>query len=202
MARCSWTPGRARRWCRAATSSYLSRPLLLAFDIGNTETTVGLFAGDRLEAHWRLHSTPHRTPDEWAAAFTAHLTQAGHSTQEIRAAIVASVAPPVTESLCDGIEAATTREPLRVDARSKLPMVLDVDEPLTVGADRIVNTLAAAALFKKDTIVVDFGTATTFDCITVAGGVRFIGCVIMPGLRTASDQLLHKTANPRATELA
>src|SRR5439155_2391 len=84
-------------------SSYLSRPMLLAFDIGNTETTVGLFAGDRLEAHWRLHSTPHRTPDEWAAAFTAHLTQAGHSTQEIRAAIVASVAPPVTESLCDGI---------------------------------------------------------------------------------------------------
>jgi type III pantothenate kinase len=177
--------------------------MLLAFDIGNTETTVGLFAGDRLEAHWRLHSTPHRTPDEWASAFTAHLTHAGHSTQEIRAAIVASVAPPVTESLCEGIEAATTRVPLRVDARSKLPMVLDVDEPLTVGADRIVNTLAAAALFKKDTIVVDFGTATTFDCITVGrtGGPRFIGGVIMPGLRTASDELVRKTSKLPATEL-
>ncbi len=177
--------------------------MLLAFDIGNTETTVGLFAGDRLEAHWRLHSTPHRTPDEWAAAFTAHLTQAGHSTQAIRAAIVASVAPPVTESLCDGIEAATRREPLRVDARSKLPMVLDVDEPLTVGADRIVNTLAAAALFKKDTIVVDFGTATTFDCISVEGkdGPHFIGGVIMPGVRTASDELVRKTAKLPATEL-
>jgi type III pantothenate kinase len=177
--------------------------MLLAFDIGNTETTVGLFAGDRLEAHWRLHSTPHRTPDEWAAAFTAHLTQAGHSTQEVRAAIVASVAPPVTESLCDGIEAATTREPLRVDARSTLPMVLDVDEPLTVGADRIVNTLAAAELFRKDTIVVDFGTATTFDCITVEGkgAPRFIGGVIMPGLRTASDELVRKTSKLPATEL-
>jgi len=178
--------------------------MLLAFDIGNTETTVGLFAGDRLEAHWRLHSTPQRTPDEWASAFTAHLTQAGHSTQEIRAAIVASVAPQITQSLCDGITAATTRDPVRVDARSTLPIVLDVDEPLTVGADRIVNTLAAAELFKKDTIVVDFGTATTFDCITVdggRGGGRFIGGVIMPGLRTASDELVRKTAKLPATEL-
>jgi type III pantothenate kinase len=173
--------------------------MLLACDIGNTETTVGLFAGDRLEAHWRLHSTPQRTPDEWAAAFTAHLTQSGHSTQEIRAAIVASVAPQITQSLSDGITLATTRAPVRVEARSKLPIVLDVDEPLTVGADRIVNTLAAVQLFKKDTIVVDFGTATTFDCITADG--RFIGGVIMPGLRTASDELVRKTAKLPATEL-
>jgi type III pantothenate kinase len=176
--------------------------MLLAFDIGNTETTLGLFAGERLEAHWRLHSTPQRTPDEWASALTAHLTQAGHSTQEIRASIVASVAPQITQSLCDGITAATTREPVRVDGRSKLPIVLDVDEPLTVGADRIVNTLAAAQLFKQDTIVVDFGTATTFDCITVdTRGGRFIGGVIMPGLRTASDELVRKTAKLPATEL-
>ena len=66
--------------------------MLLALDIGNTETTVGLFAGDRLEGHWRLHTTPQRTPDEWASALTAYLTQAGHSTREVRAAIVASVA--------------------------------------------------------------------------------------------------------------
>src|SRR6266540_2017540 len=165
MARCSSTPVPAPRWCATATSSYLSCPMLLAFDIGNTETTVGLFAGDRLAAHWRLHSMPQRTPDEWAAAFTAHLTQAGHSTQEIRAAVVASVAPTITQSLCDGIEAATTRQPLLVDARSKLPIVLDVDEPLTVGA------------------------------------ARFIGGVIMPGLRTASDELVRKTAKLPATEL-
>src|SRR5437867_5176817 len=200
-ARCSSTPAPAPRWCATATSSYLSRPMLLAFDIGNTETTVGLFANDRLEAHWRLHSTPNRTPDEWAYALTAQLTQSGHSTQEIRTAILASVAPQITENLSDGIEAATTRKPTRVDGRSKLPLVLDVEEPLTVGADRIVNTLAAAQLFKKDTIVVDFGTATTFDCITVDGGVRFIGGVIMPGLRTASDELVRKTAKLPATEL-
>src|SRR5690349_9562402 len=202
-ARCSSTPAPGPRWCRAATSSYLSRPMLLAFDIGNTETTVGLFAGDKLVTHWRLHTTPQRTPDEWASTFTVQLTQAGHSTQEIRAAIVASVAPQVTESLSEGIRIATTRDPVRVDGRSKLPMVLDVDEPLTVGADRIVNTLAAVELFQKDTIVVDFGTATTFDCITVdgKGGGRFIGGVIMPGLRTASDELVRKTSKLPATEL-
>src|SRR6266850_932437 len=123
--------------------------MLLALDIGNTETTVGLFAGDRLEGHWRLHTTAQRTPDEWASALTAYLTQAGHSTQEVRAAIVASVAPQVTQSLCEG--------------------------------------------------VVDFGTATTFDCIT--GDGRFIGGVIMPGIRTASDELVRRTAKLPATEL-
>jgi len=173
--------------------------MLLALDIGNTETTVGLFAGDRLEGHWRLHTTAQRTPDEWASALTAYLTQAGHSTQEVRAAIVASVAPQVTQSLCEGVVGATTHAPLVVDGRSKLPITLDVDEPLTVGADRIVNTLAASQLFKRDTIVVDFGTATTFDCIT--GDGRFIGGVIMPGVRTASDELVRRTAKLPATEL-
>ncbi|HXF95079.1 MAG TPA: type III pantothenate kinase [Gemmatimonadales bacterium] len=173
--------------------------MLLALDVGNTETTVGLFRGDRLEAHWRLTTTPHRTPDEWAAALTAYLTQAGRSTQEVRAAVVASVAPPVTSALCEGIERATTMHPATVDARSPLPIRLDVDEPLTVGADRIVNTLAASQLFKRDTVVVDFGTATTFDCITADG--RFIGGVIMPGIRTASDELVRRAAKLPATEL-
>jgi type III pantothenate kinase len=86
-----------------------------------------------------------------------------------------------------------------VDGRSRLPIKLDVDEPLTVGADRILNTLAATHLFKQDTIVVDFGTATTFDCIT--GDGRFIGGVIMPGVRTAADALIARTAKLPATEL-
>jgi len=173
--------------------------MLLALDIGNTETTLGLFIGERLEHYWRLTTTPHRTPDEWAAAITAYLTQAGHSTQEVRAAAIASVAPSVTQSVCDGVERATTVKPVVVDGHSRLPITLDVDEPLTVGADRIVNTLAATALFAQDTVVVDFGTATTFDCIT--GDGHFIGGVIMPGVRTASDDLVKKTAKLPATEL-
>jgi len=109
------------------------------------------------------------------------------------------VAPLVTQSLCEGVAAATGVEPVQVDGHSRLPITLDVDEPLTVGADRIVNTLAAARLFERDTIVVDFGTATTFDCITADG--RFIGGVIMPGIRTAADELVRRTAKLPATEL-
>src|SRR5574341_800975 len=127
--------------------------MLLALDIGNPETTLGLFRGDRLEHYWRLTTTPQRTPDEWAAAITAYLTQAGCSTQEVRAAAIASVAPGVTQSVCEGVERATTIRPIVVDGRSHLPITLDVEEPLTVGADRIVNTLAASQLFHQDTIV-------------------------------------------------
>jgi type III pantothenate kinase len=173
--------------------------MLLALDVGNTETTVGLFQGARLAASWRLTTTALRTPDEWASSITSYLLQAGHSTQEVRAAILASVVPQVTHSVSDAVERATTIRPTVVDGRSPLPIRLDVDEPLTVGADRIVNTLAASQLFHRDTIVVDFGTATTFDCITADG--RFIGGVIMPGIRTASDELVRKTAKLPATEL-
>jgi type III pantothenate kinase len=173
--------------------------MLLALDVGNTESTLGLFEGDRLVGHWRLTTTVTRTPDEWAAALTAFLTQSGHSTSEVRATIIASVVPPVSHALGEGIALAIGTPPVFVDARSALPIVLDVDEPLTVGADRIVNTLAATKLFKRDTVVVDFGTATTFDCITADG--RFIGGVIMPGVLTAANELVRKTAKLPAAEL-
>ncbi len=174
-------------------------PMLLAININNTETKVGLFRGDSLEAHWRLTTTPSRTPDEWAAALTSYLAQEGRSTQEVRAAVVASVVPPVTQGLCEAVERATTVRPVVVDGRSRLPITLDVEEPLQVGADRILNTLAAAQLFHRDSIVVDFGTATTFDCITADG--HFLGGVIMPGIRTASDALIRGTAKLPATDL-
>ena len=86
-----------------------------------------------------------------------------------------------------------------VDAQSPLPITLDVDEPLTVGADRIINTLAASRLYARDTIVVDLGTATTYDCIT-ADGV-FLGGVIAPGVRTSAETLIRRTSKLPATEL-
>jgi type III pantothenate kinase len=173
--------------------------MLLTLDIGNTEITVGLFAGERLAAHWRWTTIANRTPDEWAAMLTQHLVQGGHSTNQVRAAAQASVAPAVTEALADGIRQATGVRPVTVDASSALPLTLDVDEPLTVGADRVVNTLAALALYHRDTIVVDFGTATTFDCIVADG--RFIGGVIAPGVLVASENLIRRTAKLPATEL-
>jgi type III pantothenate kinase len=173
--------------------------MLLALDVGNTEITVGVFLGDDLEAHWRLTTNPDRTPDEWGSAIGGFLLQAGHSPNEVRAVCMASVAPTVTQSVVEGIALITGRTTLLIDARSPLPVKLDVDEPLTVGADRIVNVLAAVELFKADSIVVDFGTATTFDCVT--GDARFLGGAIMPGLRTSADQLTRRAAKLPATEL-
>ena len=173
--------------------------MLLTLDIGNTEITLGLFQGDLLQAQWRLTTNPDRTPDEWGGAIGDVLIRAGNSPNEVRAVCLASVAPAVTQSVVSGVARATGRTALAVDARSPLPVRLDVDEPLTVGADRIVNVLAAVELFRSDGVVVDFGTATTFDCVTA--DARFIGGAIMPGLRTSADQLTRRAAKLPATEL-
>ena len=112
--------------------------------------------------------------------------------------IVASVVPMTTESITDGLVDATGTVPVVVSAEM-LPISLDVDEPQTVGADRMINTLAASKLFGCDTIVVDFGTATTLDCITKDG--RFLGGIIAPGVRTAGENLVRKAAKLSSTEL-
>jgi type III pantothenate kinase len=173
--------------------------MLLALDIGNTEITVGLFSGRDLEAHWRLTTNPDRTPDEWGSAIGGFLVQSGHSPNEVRAVCLASVAPAVTQSIVEGIVLSTGCAGVQVDAGSSLPVTLDVEEPLSVGADRIVNVLAAVELFHADSVVVDFGTATTFDCVTA--DARFLGGAIMPGLRTSADQLTRRAAKLPATEL-
>jgi type III pantothenate kinase len=173
--------------------------MLLAIDVGNTEITLGLFVGDRLIAHWRVTTVTTRTPDEWAAMLTSFLTHAGHSTHEVRAAVQASVAPVVTGVLAEGIELALGFSPTQVGPDSPLPITLDVDEPQSVGADRVVNTLAAKVMYGRDTVIVDFGTATTFDCITKDGA--FLGGVIAPGVYTAADNLTRRAAKLPATEL-
>ncbi|MGD2135437.1 MAG: type III pantothenate kinase [Gemmatimonadales bacterium] len=173
--------------------------MLLAADVGNTEITLGQFVGERLAACWRVNTTVPRTPHEWSALLTSFLTHAGHSTAEVRAAIEASVAPGTTQLLAEGIALAFGARPLLVGPESALPITLEVEEPHTVGADRVINTLAAATLYQRDTIVVDFGTATTFDCITASG--TFLGGVIAPGVWTAAENLIRRAAKLPGTEL-
>jgi type III pantothenate kinase len=173
--------------------------MLLTVDIGNTEITLGLFRGDRITAHWRLTTVTKRTPDEWTVTLTSYLTQAGHSTHEVRGIVYASVAPTVSGPLAEGVQKAVGTSSLAIGPESALPITLDVEDPMSVGADRVVNTLAAAELYGRDTIVVDFGTATTFDCITGSG--KFLGGVIAPGIQTAAEYLTRKTAKLPATEL-
>jgi type III pantothenate kinase len=174
--------------------------MLLALDIGNTEITVGLFAGAELERSWRLTTHPPRTADEWAAVVRALFDQAGLDITQVTATILASVVPSATDAIADALLIATGTTPVEVGPDSPLPITLDVEEPSTVGADRIVNTVAASRLFGVDTIVVDFGTATTLDCITKDG--VFLGGIIAPGLKTSGENLVRRAAKLQPTELA
>ncbi len=173
--------------------------MLLTVDIGNTETTLALWVGDRVRAKWRLTTVLTRTPDEWAATVAGHLAHAGHSIQEVSASAIASVAPAVTEPLYRGLSHALGFSPTLISSESDLGITLDVEDPKSVGADRLINALAASALYARDTIVVDLGTATTFDCVLADG--TFIGGVISAGIKTASDQLIKSAARLFETEL-
>lgn len=173
--------------------------MILVADVGNTETTIGLFDGEQLRAHWRIMTGVSRTPDEFGVLLRSLLETAGVKQMPAGVAI-GSVVPPVTAPLAEAcaiyLDVST---PVIVDARARLPIALAVDEPLTVGADRVINTLAASRLFSSDAIVVDMGTATTFDCITADG--TFLGGIIAPGIRTSSETLTRRTSKLPATEL-
>jgi len=173
--------------------------MIVVFDVGNSEITVGMFDGEELVSHWRLTTAAQRTADELAilirsitgTAFGAAVTASGSA--------ICSVVPAVTPMLAEACETCFDATPVMIDARSSLPVKLDVEEPFTVGADRVANTLAASRLYKRDCIVVDMGTATTFDCITADG--TFLGGAIQPGIMIAADTLFRRTAQLPATEI-
>jgi type III pantothenate kinase len=173
--------------------------VIAVFDVGNSETTVGLFEAERLAAHWRLTTNPAHTADELGLLLVGLLRSIDGGAATIDGAVIASVVPPMTDRLRDACDTWLGAPPVVIDGRSPLPIRLEVDEPLTVGADRIVNTLAASRLFGVDTIVVDFGTATTYDCIT--GDAIFLGGIIAPGIGISASTLVRRTSQLPATEL-
>ncbi|HUE76644.1 MAG TPA: type III pantothenate kinase [Longimicrobiales bacterium] len=166
--------------------------MILAFDIGNTETVLGIFDGDALRRHWRLSTHPGRTVDEYGLLLRSILREGNDDPASVRGAAICSVVPPLTPALAEACVRHLGCDPVIIDAASALPIRLDVDEPLGVGADRVANTLAAARLYARDTIVVDLGTATTFDCITADGA--FLGGIIAPGVHTGAETLTRRTA--------
>ena len=174
--------------------------MILVFDVGNTELTIGLFSESVIRGHWRVMTDVSRTPDEFGVMLRSLLAARDFGPEVVESVAIGSVVPRVTAPLSEGCqEYFRVGAPLIVDAHAGLPIVLDVDEPLTVGADRLINTLAASRIFERDAIVVDLGTATTFDCIT-ADGV-FLGGVIAPGISTSAETLTRRTSKLPATEL-
>jgi type III pantothenate kinase len=174
--------------------------MLLTFDVGNTETTLGLFDGDTLRAHWRLLTESPRSADELGVLFRGLIDATGVQLSAVDGVAIASVVRGMASHLAEACRTWLPVKRLEIfDASSPLPITLQVDEPATVGADRIINTLVASRTYQRDAVVVDLGTATTFDCITKDG--VFLGGVIAPGVRTAAETLFRRTSKLPMPEL-
>jgi len=172
----------------------------LVVDVGNTETVVGLATSPtEVVADWRVSSSVPRTGDEMTALIRAFLAGDGVDEGQIVRGVVGSVVPSVNYVWKKTLETITGAPAVAVGPHSDLPITLDVEDPLSVGADRVVNTMAAMELYGRDTIAVDLGTATTFDCITAEGA--FVGGVISPGLRAGLEWLSARTAKLPRVEL-
>jgi len=166
----------------------------LVVDVGNTETAGGVFRGGEIAHTWRVATHSSRTADEWALLFHALLDRVGLEGRSFAQIVIGSVVPGATGPLSRALQRLSPGAVRVIDGGDgvELPIHLDVEEPRTVGADRIVNTLAAKERFARDTIVVDLGTATTYDCITGEG--VFVGGVIAPGLQAGVEWLGRSTA--------
>lgn len=176
------------------------RGALLAIDIGNTNVTLGLWHGGEWRFDWRARTVHDKMPDEYAALVRSYLREANLPSTSIGAIAIASVVPPLTHAFHELSRRSFGMEPLIVSTKIKLGIGVDVDSPEQVGADRIVNAAAVHHLYGVPAIVIDFGTATTFDVVTRDG--RYIGGSIAPGIGISSDALTRRAAQLYKVEFA
>jgi type III pantothenate kinase len=174
--------------------------MLLVVDVGNTNISFGVFQGAGLLQHVRCESARARTADEYAVLVRSMLALHGVDLDGIDAAIVASVVPTLTDTMVGAVRRAFGREALVVGPGIKTGMAILYENPREVGADRIVNAVAAYAWARDAVIVVDFGTATTFDCVTPKG--EYLGGVITPGVQISAEALFSRAARLHRVELA
>lgn len=165
--------------------------MILAYDVGNTNIVVGLLDGDHIVGRWRFTTHRQRTADEIRFEARGVLAEAGVDAAAVEGVAVASVVPSVNPALAAGLRPLFDRNILWIDARTS-PIRLDVDEPWSVGADRIVNCVAGYALYGGPLLVIDFGTAVTFDLVSSDGA--FLGGAIAPEMRLAADALTERAA--------
>jgi type III pantothenate kinase len=174
--------------------------VLLAVNIGNTQTVLGVFRGDELAWQWRVSTDPDRTADEMALLFGGVLEQQGLSfSKEITGVAISSVVPASTQALREMADRYFGFPPVVVEPGTKTGIPILTDNPREVGADRIVNGLAAFSKFGGPCVVVDFGTATTYDAVSDKG--EFLGGAIAPGLQVAGESLFTATARLPQVEL-
>ncbi len=173
--------------------------MLLAIDVGNTKIAIGVFEGNKMRASWMIATDTERMPDEYAALLFNLLRHDGLRTSDVKEAILCSVVPPMVtafEQLCQRYFEVS---PLVVGAGVKTGMSIRMDNPREVGADRIANAVAARHLYGKPVIVIDLGTATTFDVVSSDGD--YLGGAIAPGLGVAAEALCQHTAQLPRVEM-
>ncbi len=173
--------------------------MLLAVDIGNTNVTLGAFDGAELRAHWRVATARHRMADEWAVILKNLMDLKGLSMADIDAAVIASVVPTLTAAIEGMIETYLHVRPLLIEPGVRTGIRVLYDSPRDVGADRVVNAVAAFKHYGGPAIVIDFGTATTFDAISADGD--YLGGAIAPGIVISVEALFERTAKLPRVEL-
>ncbi|HCI86449.1 MAG TPA: type III pantothenate kinase [Dehalococcoidia bacterium] len=172
---------------------------LLAVDIGNTNITIGAFEGQELTATWRLATRETRTIDEHAWALQGVLRSKNVEPDSFDAVVICSVVPPLTEAYVAALAQVTTAEPLVIGPGVRTGIRIHYDRTQDVGADRIVDAVAAHQIYGGPLVVVDIGTATVFDAITADGD--YIGGAISPGMEIASDAMFRNTSLLRRVEM-
>ena len=166
--------------------------MLLAADIGNTHAVFGIFDGELLRADFRIASQPPRSADEWGLAVRLLCAHREIDAGRIQAGVLCSVVPPLTATIVEAVRRYFGIDPLLVGPGIKTGMPILYDPPQDVGADRIVNGIAAFHRAQGPVIVVDFGTATTFDAISARG--EYVGGAIAPGIQIAAEALFARAA--------
>jgi type III pantothenate kinase len=165
--------------------------MLLVLDVGNTNTTLGLYNGDTLTHSWRLTSERQRTVDEYGIMCRSLLNLCDLKSDSITGIAVSSVVPPLDFTLYKMAEIYFNMQPLFISAKNA-GMPLRIDNPAEVGSDRIVNAVAAFEKYGGAAIIVDFGTATNFDVISKNG--EYMGGIICPGIQISADALFQRAA--------
>ena len=174
--------------------------MLLAVDIGNTDTTLGVFDGDELRATWHMATGIHRMADEYAALLLNLLHHQGLDISEIKEVALCSVVPPLIATFDELCQRYFHLSPLVVGAGVKTGVRIRMDNPREVGADRIANAAAAHNLYGGPIIITDLGTATTFDTVSREGD--YLGGAIAPGIGTAAEALFTQAAMLPRVELS
>jgi type III pantothenate kinase len=176
-----------------------TRDHLLVIDVGNTNTVLGLYSGDSLEEHWRVATNPQTTTDELGILYRALFAAHHIDPRVVGAAIVSSVVPPIDHAVRRACSRYFDVEAVFVGPKTDLGIGIEYDNPLEVGADRLVNAVAAYQRFRRACLIIDFGTATTFDIVSAAG--VYLGGVISPGLGVSLDALIARAAKLPKVEI-